>query len=319
MGLGIGRLHLLGAIVRRRNLLGESCYKNPVIRTRGRIAMLRKSTFSGTASGAQLLIQRGIYAVLIMASLISMVGNKSRPDMFEQVRMSVLDTVSPVLETVSRPLDMVNAGVNYVGDVFNALDDARRLRVENQELVYLKSQLQRLQTENETLRTLSNYSPDEGLKYVTARVIGTQSASFARYLLVNQGQSQGVAKGQAALSKDGLLGRVMTVGDTTARVLLLTDLNSRLPVRIQQTNINAMLAGDNSTQPKLLYVPNKVKVETGQSLVTSGHGGIFPPGIPVGRIKSIGKDGTVSVTLSANLNTTDYLKLMGYANPMNGK
>ena len=278
--------------------------------------MLRKQAFSGTTSMTQLLIQRGVYVVLILASLVAMVGNKTRPEIFEQVRMSVLDTVSPVLQVVSRPIDMVNGGVNYVVDVFNALDNVQKLRLENQELVYLKSQIERLQNENETLRTLSQYTPDDSLKYVTARVIGTQSASFARYLLVNQGRNNGVVKGQAALSKDGILGRVMYAGDKTARILLLTDLNSRLPVRIKQSNINAMLAGDNSNEPKLLYVPNKAKIQTGHTLVTSGHGGLFPPGIPVGQIQSINSDGVIAVTLSANLDTVNYIRLMGYANPV---
>lgn len=274
--------------------------------------MLRKTIFGGTASTAQLLIQRGVYVVLILSSLTVMVGNKTRPELFEQVRMSVLDTVSPVLEFLSYPIEKTQGGVEYVSTVFTAVDQVRDLRLQNQELVSLRSQIAQLKDENAKLRALTNYAPDETLKYVTARVIGMQSASFARYLLVNQGRNKGVVKGQAALSKDGLLGRVMYVGESTSRVLLLTDLNSRLPVRIQNSPVKAMLAGDNTNQPKLLYVSKKVKVQTGQVLVTSGQGGLFPPGIPVGHIQSIDNDGVIAVTLSAQSDTVDYLRLMGY-------
>ena len=274
--------------------------------------MFKKSGFVGASSALQVLVQRGVYAALILASLVAMIGNKNNPQMFENVRMSVLDTVSPAIETLARPVDVFNNGVAYVGDVFSALEDARQLRLENQELVYVKSEVERLQRENSQLRVLSNYTPDESLKYVTARVIGMQSGAFARFLLVNQGQLHGVKKGQAVLSRDGLLGRVYAVGEKTSQVLLLTDLNSRLPVRIKETEVNAMISGNNTASPELKYVPPRADVKTGYQLVTSGYGGMFPAGLPVGRVQSISVDGNIRVAMYADMDKVDYVRLVGF-------
>ena len=274
--------------------------------------MFKKSGFVGASSALQVMVQRGVFAALVLASLVAMIGNKNNPEMFEDVRMSVLDTVSPAIEVVARPVDVFNSGVTYVNDVFGALEEARQLRLENQELVYLKSEMERLQRENNQLRVLSNYTPDESLKYVTARVIGMQSGAFARFLLVNQGKLQGVKKGQAVLSRDGLLGRVYAVGDKTSQVLLLTDLNSRLPVRIKENDVNAMLSGDNTATPKLKYVPPRTDVKTGYQLVTSGYGGMFPAGLPVGRIQSVTVDGNIKVAMYADMDKVDYVRLVGF-------
>ena len=280
--------------------------------------MLKKTGFVGAGHAFQVLIQRGVYTALVLLSLVAMIGNKNNPEMFENARMSVLDNVSPVIETIARPVDLINSGVEYVGDVFNALEDARQLRIENQELVYLKSEVGRLQRENEQLRLLGNYTPDESLKYVTARVIGMQSGAFARFLLVNQGSEQGVQKGQAVVSRDGLLGRVYAVGKKTSQILLLTDLNSRLPVRIQENEVNGMLAGDNTSIPKLKYVPTRTDLKTGYELVSSGYGGMFPAGLPVGRIQNISVDGEITVSMYADTNKVDYVRLVGFGvNSMN--
>ena len=90
---------------------------------------------------------------------------------------------------------------------------------------------------------------------------------------------QGLARGQAAITGEGLVGRLTEVGDRAARVLLITDLNSRIPVVVEGAHANAVLAGDNSERPRLdlsVAAPDAVKI--GDRVVTSGEGGVFPPG-----------------------------------------
>jgi hypothetical protein len=97
-------------------------------------------------------------------------------------------------------------------------------------------------------------------------------------------------------------------------VLLLTDLNSRVPVVVEDTRHRGVLAGDNSQQPSLLYLPPDAVVEAGQRIVTSGHGGVFPSGLPVGRISTVGENG-VRVEPFVDWDRMEYLRLVNYGMP----
>jgi rod shape-determining protein MreC len=89
------------------------------------------------------------------------------------------------------------------------------------------------------------------------------------------------------MTGEGLVGRVAEVGARAARVLLLTDLNSHIPVELEDTHDRAVLDGDNSEEPRLVYLPTKAEVRVGQRIVTGGAGGVFPPGLPVGVVSSV--------------------------------
>ena len=98
---------------------------------------------------------------------------------------------------------------------------------------------------------------------------------------------QGVARGQAAIAEGGLVGRLTEIGSRAARVLLITDLNSRIPVVIHGSRTSAVLAGDNSDRPRLVFASEPKAIRIGDRVVTSGEGGVFPPGLPVGVVAAI--------------------------------
>src|SRR3546814_99565 len=133
--------------------------------------------------------------------------------------------------------------------------------------------------------------PDPAIDYVTARVVGDPGGAFVRTVLINAGERNGVEKGQAAITGDGLAGRVAEVGQRSARILLLTDINSRVPVEAGTARDRAVLAGDNSNAPELLYLGPTAKLQVGDRVTTSGHGGVFPPGLPIGVVSAVGEKG----------------------------
>jgi rod shape-determining protein MreC len=120
-----------------------------------------------------------------------------------------------------------------------------------------------------------------------------------------------VARGQAALTAEGLVGRVSEIGSRAARILLITDLNSRVPVVVDGTRQRAILAGDNSARPSLRYVDAGGTMRIGDRIVTSGQGGVFPPGLPVGIVASVDTEGA-RVEPYATLSRVDYLRLVDY-------
>jgi rod shape-determining protein MreC len=128
--------------------------------------------------------------------------------------------------------------------------------------------------------------------------------------MVNAGRDNGVARGQAAMTGEGLVGRVSEVGSRAARILLITDLNSRVPVVVDGTRQRAILAGDNSARPSLRYADSGT-IRTGDRIVTSGQGGVFPPGLPVGVVGSVDSEGIWVEPYSA-LSRVDYLRLVDY-------
>ena len=93
--------------------------------------------------------------------------------------------------------------------------------------------------------------------------------------------------------------------------LLTTDLNSRIPVVIQPRNIRAILAGDNSSYPKLIHLPSGVGIEQGERIVTSGHGGAFPPGLPVGFVKAV-DDNSIRVRMFVKRSQVTYVQVLDY-------
>ncbi|HLI20842.1 MAG TPA: rod shape-determining protein MreC, partial [Stellaceae bacterium] len=121
----------------------------------------------------------------------------------------------------------------------------------------------------------------------------------------------GVARGQAALTGEGLVGRVAEVGTRTARVLLLTDLNSHIPVELEDTHQHAVLDGDNSEQPRLVYLPQNVEVSVGERVVTIGAGGVFPPGLPVGVVASVA-NGVIRIEPYAELSRLEVLRIVDF-------
>jgi rod shape-determining protein MreC len=169
----------------------------------------------------------------------------------------------------------------------------------------------RLAAENASLRDLTKLVPDQNATALAARVIGDSGGAFLRNVLVDAGAKDGVERGEAALTGAGLIGRVSEVGDRTARILLLTDLNSHIPVMLERTSERALLDGDNSNRPRLSFLDSKSPVAPGDRIVTNGAGGIFPPGLPVGVVSGV-ENGIVRVEPYADLSRLDFVRLVDY-------
>lgn len=225
---------------------------------------------------------RFAFLFLVVAAFGLMLLGKADTVLVERARTAITDAVAPVLELVARPVASLSAVIESVGELADLRAQNAALGRENERLRNWQVVAQRLEAENEALRQTTKMVPDSGLRFVTARVIGDPGGAFARSVLVNAGSRDGVEKGQAAITSEGLAGRVAQVGVRSARVLLLTDINSRIPVLVGSGRERAILAGDNTKQPRLRYLLPSAVIQPGDHVVTSGHGGVFPPGLPVG-------------------------------------
>jgi len=230
-------------------------------------------------------------AVLVLLAATLMIFHKMDALPVEQLRISITDKMTPVMNAVSEPFVRLT-------DSFDGIATLRQLRAENMQLREENAKLQkwyenalRYQAENQSFRELLNVKADPDLTYVTTRVVSDPGGSFVKSVLLPVGTNDGVTKGNAVMSGQGLVGRVTEAGSRSARVLLVTDLNSHIPVTIQNTRTKAILAGKNVELLKLERLPIDSGLTVGQRIVTSGDGGQLPPDVPIGVIVEVGADG----------------------------
>ncbi len=225
-------------------------------------------------------------AFLTVVAFVALVVARAQDGIFEGVRETVTDAAAPVMEVVAAPAAEFKRWSEGVSSFFSVYEENQRLREENARLRSNLTELAELQRKTQRYEELLKVRPDDKITFVAARVIADATGPFVRTVLVNAGREQGLSKGQAVVDERGLLGRVITAGQRSARVLLLTDLNSRVPVLIEGSNLKAIMVGDNSGQPTLEYLPPGSRITTGARIVTTPDGGVFPPGIAVGIVAS---------------------------------
>ncbi len=256
-------------------------------------------------------LQRISFPILVLLSVAAIILGKADQAVLESIRMSVTDAAAPTLEALSRPLAAAGHLLDRAWAVVAVYQENARLEEENGRLLRWQQAALTLASENARLRGLLKLAPDAAASYVTARVIANSGGAYVRSLMVNAGSGNGVARGQAAITGDGLVGRVSEVGDRAARVLLVTDLNSRIPVIVEGSRQRAVLAGDNSERPQLRYLDPATPVRIGERVVTSGQGGVFPAGLPVGTVATE-QGGVPRIEPFVELSRVEYLRIVDY-------
>jgi rod shape-determining protein MreC len=236
-------------------------------------------------------IQRTMPPLLILLSAAIIVLGKADQAVFDSLRMTLTDDAAPALDALSRPLGAAAMLFDRARGIVTMYQDNMRLAQENERLLQWQQIALKLSADNRELRGLLKVVPDSAVSYVTARVIANSGGGYVRTVMVNAGTDQGVTRGQAAITGEGLVGRLTEVGNRAGRVLLITDLNSRIPVVIERSHTNAVLAGDNSERPRLLYASAPDGMKIGDRVVTSGEGGVFPPSLPVGVVSALDPGG----------------------------
>jgi rod shape-determining protein MreC len=229
--------------------------------------------------------------LLVGAAFGLMLIGRTNSFIVEETRTAVTDMVTPILDAVSQPVETFSGVIDQAEALANLRSENLALKEQNTRLLEWQAVARRLEAENAALRSLNRMVPDPAMSYITARVVGDPGGAFVRTVLINAGERNGVEKGQAAITADGLAGRIAEVGKRSARVLLLTDINSRVPVVVGDGRDRGVLAGDNTNAPELLYLGPTAKVQVGDRVTTSGHGGVFPPGLPIGVVAGVGEKG----------------------------
>ena len=266
------------------------------------------------ASPLRGMVQRFAFVLLIGAALTMLVLSKTGNLGIERLRSVIFEVATPVLEVLSQPAVVANRAVDEIKELVFLRDENIRLRDENERLRQWHNVAQNLEQENAVFRSQVSARSEPQNYFVSARVIGDAGGPFIRTALVNAGAKDGLVTGLAAVTSRGLAGRVIEAGRRASRILLLTDLNSRVPVVIEGSRYRAVLEGDNSDTMHLNFLAAAAKLSAGDRVVTSGHGGVFPPGLPVGVVSST-RNGTLRVQPFVDYDRLEYVRIIRYDFP----
>ncbi len=249
--------------------------------------------------------------VLIAAAFGLMLLGKADALLAERARMALADALAPLFGIVAEPLASVQTALGETHALLSLRDDNARLKQENEDLRRWQAVALALDAENATLKANLRWVPDPAPSYVTARVVADAGGVYARAVLLSVGPNHGVTKGQIALDDRGLVGRVTEIGSRSARVLLMTDINSRIPVTLENSRARAILTGTNGPRPRLMYWPEGVLPAEGERVVTSAEANAFPAGLPVGTVH-YSANNVPEVEPAAQLDRLEVVRIFNY-------
>lgn len=244
----------------------------------------RDSPFQGlkaplTLTAAAVAIVAGIAALGVFLTDHKAPGAGS---VYGPVRGEFDEALEPVLSVLSAPVHWVRAAGDYASDYVFAINQNRQLKAEIADLKRWRDAAVALKDLNLKYEALLKLKTEPPIPMVTARAVGEMHGPFSDARLIDAGSVEGVRIGNPAMSEDGVVGRVVGVAPNASRILLLTDVQSRTPVLVNRSDARAILSGDGGPNPKLEFLRGGDAVKDGDVVLTSGDGGVYPRGLPVG-------------------------------------
>ena len=255
------------------------------------------------------LLNFTLYFLCAVLLVLSRIGHGAVAD----VRDRLVDLSAPLLEAASAPVIMGRHGLARVRSYVGMLSEIDRLKAQNEELKQWEWRAKLLERNVARLRSLLNAVDEPALHFVTGSVIADARGPFLRSALINLGRDDGVRIGYAVINGDGLIGRTVDAGGSVSRVLLLNDLNSRIPVLVGTAGVRALASGDNSGELKLEFFPDGASPHAGDEVYTSGADGVLPRGLRVGEVT--GAAGALKVRPHAELSSLDVVSVLFFDTP----
>ena len=254
-------------------------------------------------------LRRIIVGVLAAVMVIVFLVWRIDSPRVERFRMAVIDKVVPSFDWALAPVTQLATLAEDFRSYARIMDQNQQLRRELQQMRAWREAALQLEQRNAELLDLNQVRLDPQLTHVTGVVMADSGSHFRNSVLLNVGARDGVVDGWAVMDGLGLAGRIAGVGERTARVMLLTDSASRVPVVVQPSGQRAMLSGDNSAFPMLDFIEDPDNLRPGDRVVSSDDGGVFPAGLLVGEVVMT-RDRRLRVRLAADYGRLEFLRVL---------
>ena len=253
----------------------------------------------------------GLTGIGIVLTFLLLLGDH-RADLTSQAygaRAALDSGTSLPGRVLSVPAHVVGDSGNWLGDFWFAADENRRLKHKVAELSQFKDLYDQEHVRSLRYERLLKLRTEPPVEWVTARSVLVSRGPFSNNRLIDAGSDKGIHFGNPVITEHGLVGRIVGVTGHVSRILMITDVISRVPVMVNRSDARAMLVGDGGDFPRLEFVRGQDSVRRGDQILSSGDGGIFPRGLPVGEAVQ-GVDGIWHAKLYANQAPIDLVKVL---------
>ncbi len=255
---------------------------------------------------------RRIETVLfILLCLILIITSKFNNKFTNIISMKVVSYSMPIARIVSMPLNLVVSSSVNLQELIDAKNKNILLTKENEQLKSLYIKSLNIHQENTQLKEILRYVGLRSTKFLVARLIAHPYQTYSRNVLINAGSLQGAKEDDIVTGNNALVGRIDQVSEDKSRVLLATDINSRIPVIVSGARTKGILAGNNSNVMDILYLDKNHHITAGDMVFTSGDGDTLPPGLLIGVVTAVGK-GTAQVEMIENVKNLDVVSVVNY-------
>ncbi len=250
----------------------------------------------------------GLFAIALLLILV----HKIDLGLISGVSKGIFFITAPLIRIAALPADIASFSYKKAAEIVYIYQENEKLRKENQELFLLKEKIRAVRTENKILKKLLNHINLPSVKSYTAHVIAENGNAFTNSLIIYLGNAAPeIKKGYAVINDKGLVGRIDMVSGAYARVMLITDINSKIPVISQKSRDRGILTGNNTRKLSLIFTPLMAELNKDDLLVTSGIGGGLPADIPVARITSTEVE-NITATPLFSTSSLEIIKIIAY-------
>ena len=256
--------------------------------------------------------QKYSLSALILLTLAILILGKYDFKIINYSKISLKEIAYRSTFVFSTPENLIKKSFIATKNHFFVYEENKILKEKVKDLETINYNSEFILAENERLKkTLNelNFSSNE----ILAKVIVDKQSPFLKSIIVNKGSKHGAELGMAVLDKEYLVGKIVELNFTTSRVLLLSDLNSKIPVDILPNSIQSILSGTGKENGKIQYVKEETLIENENKVFTSGAGGIFKPGIPIGEIDKKQSNLDVNVLFFSDFSQLRFVKLRSFS------
>jgi len=258
--------------------------------------------------------QRFSLFVLLFSSIFLIVLGKFNFTAINYLKITINEVVYRTSFVASIPEKYITYSYRAIEKHIKLYKDYNFQKEELEKLKSEKYEVKFLEAENKRLKKVLNdinYSSE----LVIAKVIIDKQSPFLRSIIINKGSKNNIKKGMSVLSDSYLIGKVVEVNYMTSRVLLLSDLNSKIPVTIEPGSIQSILSGDGENSGNIQYIKDNLPIADGSIIYTSGTGGLLKSGIPIGKIEQ--NENQNSVNFFIDFSQLRYVKVLSYTEEKN--
>lgn len=261
-----------------------------------------------------LIFKRFFYIIFIVLSiyLLSLSPQKKLTNLTLEFMGSIITVSLNIYEIIQAPINSITEHFSHIKELKT---ENMELKLEIRRLKNLTNEIQLVKAENAVLRDLHKVIPDEKYNYLTAKLLSISLNPFSKTAIVGAGKNQGVQIDQVVTNQEGLVGKISEISDNYSKIILMNDLNSRIPIITLSSRERGILAS-NGSELKIIYIQKNHSIKKGEKIITSGDGRIYPSGIEVGKVIKVSPN-EILVEPIANISNTIFVNIYNNASISN--